>query len=109
MQQSGEKKRKRRKDTKSLFFLITSTWVFIFTGLILEAMRNPKWFCKSQIKVHIQSERQEFTALAWLYLMKMRKKIAIHSNILAWEIPRTEGPEGCIPWGLANPWTRPSD
>ena len=62
-QQSGEKKRKKRKDTKRLF-LITSAWVFIITGLILEATRNPKWFCKSQIKVHIQSERQEFTALA---------------------------------------------
>ena len=27
------------------------------------------------------------------------KEMATHSGILAWEIPWTEGPGGCGPWG----------
>ena len=29
----------------------------------------------------------------------LEKEIAIHSNILAWEIPWTEEPGGYSPWG----------
>ena len=91
-----EEEKKRYRD---FFFLITSTWVFIFTRLILEAKRNPKWIGKSQIKFHIQSKRQEFMASAWLYHMKVGKEMAIDSNILAWEIPQTEESGGLYSMG----------
>ena len=29
----------------------------------------------------------------------LEKGMATHSSILAWEIPRTEEPAGCSPWG----------
>ena len=95
-----ERRRGREeKIQRDFFFLITSTWVFIFTRLILEAKRNPKWIGKSQIKFHIQSKRQEFMASAWLYHMKVGKEMAIDSNILAWEIPRTEESGGLYSMG----------
>ena len=30
----------------------------------------------------------------------LEKEMAIHSNILVWEIPWTEQPAGYSPWGL---------
>ena len=29
----------------------------------------------------------------------LEKEMAIHSSILAWDIPWTEEPSGCSPWG----------
>ena len=37
------------------------------------------------------------------------KEMAIHSSILAWEIPWTEEPAGYSPWGSQKSWTRLSD
>ena len=30
----------------------------------------------------------------------LEKEMATHSSVLAWEIPWTEEPGGCSPWGL---------
>ena len=34
----------------------------------------------------------------------MEKEMATHSNVLAWEIPWTEEPEGHGPWGHKRVW-----
>ena len=39
----------------------------------------------------------------------MEKEIAIHSTILAWEIPRTEKPGGLQSMGSQKSWTWLSD
>ena len=35
----------------------------------------------------------------------LQKEIAVHSSILAWEVPWTEGPEGLQSMGLQKGWT----
>ena len=35
----------------------------------------------------------------------LEKEIAVHSSILAWEIPRTEQPDGLQSMGLQKKWT----
>ena len=39
----------------------------------------------------------------------LEKEIAVHSNIFAWEIPRTEEPDGLQSMGLQKKWTWLSD
>ena len=39
----------------------------------------------------------------------LEEEMAIHSSILAWEIPWTEESGGLQPMGLQNSWTRLSD
>ena len=41
--------------------------------------------------------------------MRMEKEMAIHSSILAWRIPRTEGPGGLQSMGLQESWAQHSD
>ena len=35
----------------------------------------------------------------------LEKEIAVHSSILAWEIPQTEQPDGLQSMGLQKKWT----
>ena len=46
-------------------------------------------------------------SLGWEDLLK--KEIATHSSILAWEIPWTEEPGGLQSMGSQKSWTRLSD
>ena len=39
----------------------------------------------------------------------LEKRMAIHSNILAWRIPRTEEPRQATVYGVSKSWPRLSD
>ena len=46
-----------------------------------------------------QQEMQETRVQSLGQEDPLEKKMATHSSTLAWEIPRTEEPGGCSPWG----------
>ena len=54
-----------------------------------QQVKNPPAVQETQ-EMGVQSQGQK---------VPLEEKMATHSSILAWEIPWTEEPDGCRPWG----------
>ena len=60
------------------------------------------------VKSLLIMQETQVQSLGWE--VPLEKKMATHSSIVAWEIPWTEEPAGCLTvHGVANSWTRRSN